>query len=236
MRYTLISHPLCPYVQRAAITLYEKGLPFERRDIDLANKPDWFLRLSPLGKTPVLVVHARGDEKAGVKAGDEALFESAILCDYLDEVHPPRLHPEDALTRARHRAWAEYASAVLGTIGSFYTAPDAQALGKREAELRAMFATLEQELARRAGPWFAGDKFCLVDAAFAPVFRYFDTFEQIRPIDFFRQVPRVNAWRMALAQRTSVRAAVAADYPERLRRFIAARGSELSRLLETAPA
>jgi len=236
MYYTLISHPLCPYVQRAAITLYEKGLPFERRDIDLANKPDWFLRLSPLGKTPALVVHAQGNEKADAKAGEEVLFESAILCDYLDEVHPPRLHPEDALARARHRAWVEYASAVLGTIWSFYTAPDAQSLGKREAELRAMFATLEQELAKRAGPWFAGEKFCLVDAAFAPVFRYFDTFEQIRPFDFFKQVSRVSAWRAALAQRASVRAAVAADYPERLCRFIAARGSELSRLLETAPA
>ena len=232
MRYTLISHPLCPYVQRAAITLYEKGLPFERHDIDLANKPDWFLRLSPLGKTPALVVHAQGDEKAD----EEVLFESAILCDYLDEVHPPRLHPEHALARARHRAWGEYASAMLGIVGSFYTAPDAQSLGKREAELRAMFATLEQELSKRAGPWFAGEKFCLVDAAFAPVFRYFDTFERIRPFDFFEQVARVRAWRAALAQRTSVRAAVAADYPERLRRFIAARGSELSRLLETAPA
>ncbi len=39
----LISHKLCPYVQRAVIALAEKGVPFERIDIDLANKPDWFL-------------------------------------------------------------------------------------------------------------------------------------------------------------------------------------------------
>ncbi len=50
----LISHKLCPYVQRAVIALTEKGVPFERIDIDLANKPDWFLKISPLGKTPVL--------------------------------------------------------------------------------------------------------------------------------------------------------------------------------------
>ena len=49
----LISHKLCPYVQRAVIALSEKGVPFERIDIDLANKPDWFLKVSPLGKTPV---------------------------------------------------------------------------------------------------------------------------------------------------------------------------------------
>src|SRR5689334_15487891 len=68
----LVSHPLCPYVQRAAIVLLEKGVPFERRDVDLARKPAWFLDISPLGKTPVLL------------AGGEAIFESAVICEYLD--------------------------------------------------------------------------------------------------------------------------------------------------------
>ena len=47
---TLVSHHLCPYVQRAVIALREKQVPFERIDIDLANKPEWFNALSPLGK------------------------------------------------------------------------------------------------------------------------------------------------------------------------------------------
>ena len=68
----LISHKLCPYVQRAVIALKEKGVPFERVDIDLANKPDWFLKVSPLGKTPVLLV------------GDHAIFESAVILEYLE--------------------------------------------------------------------------------------------------------------------------------------------------------
>ena len=55
----LISHKLCPYVQRAVIALTEKGVAFERIDIDLANKPDWFLKISPLGKVPVLVDRCR---------------------------------------------------------------------------------------------------------------------------------------------------------------------------------
>ncbi len=54
MKLHLISHGLCPYVQRAVISLSEKGVDFERSHIDLANKPDWFLAISPLGKTPVL--------------------------------------------------------------------------------------------------------------------------------------------------------------------------------------
>src|SRR5262249_292305 len=45
---TLISHDLCPYVQRAAIALAEKGVGFRRVDIDLSNKPEWFRAISPL--------------------------------------------------------------------------------------------------------------------------------------------------------------------------------------------
>src|SRR3982751_1822215 len=109
---TLISHKLCPYVQRAVIALTEKGVPFERIDIDLANKPDWFLKVSPLGKTPVLLV------------GDHAIFESAVILEYLEETQPKPLHPADALRRAEHRAYIEYGSAVLNDIAGLYSAPD----------------------------------------------------------------------------------------------------------------
>ena len=50
----LISHHLCPYVQRAVIVLDEKNIPHRRTYIDLADKPAWFAALSPLGRVPVL--------------------------------------------------------------------------------------------------------------------------------------------------------------------------------------
>ena len=103
----LISHKLCPYVQRAVIALTEKGVAFERIDIDLANKPGWFLKVSPLGKTPVLMV------------GDAAIFESAVILEYLEETEPKPLHPRDPLRRAEHRAWIEFGSTVLGDIAGF---------------------------------------------------------------------------------------------------------------------
>src|SRR2546429_5977183 len=84
-KLTLVSHKLCPYVQRAVIALTEKGAPFERIDIDLSDKPEWFRRVSPLGKTPVLLV------------GDSAIFESAVILEYLEDTRSPALHPADAL-------------------------------------------------------------------------------------------------------------------------------------------
>src|SRR3984893_3797568 len=124
----LISHKLCPYVQRAVIALTEKGTAFERVDIDLANKPDWFLALSPLGKTPVLQV------------GDVPIFESAVILEYLEETEPRPLHPADALTRAEHRGWIEFGSVVLSDIAGFYAAPDQATFKAKTAQFEQRFA------------------------------------------------------------------------------------------------
>ena len=52
--YRLVSFNLCPFVQRSVITLNEKNAKYEIEYIDRANKPDWFLKISPLGLVPVL--------------------------------------------------------------------------------------------------------------------------------------------------------------------------------------
>ena len=210
----LASHALCPYVQRAAIVLAEKGVPFERRDIDLANKPDWFLKVSPLGKTPVLLV------------GDESIFESAVICEYLEETALPRLHPANALHRAQHRSWMEFGSALLNLIGAFYNAADEPALVARAAEIRARLAQIEVALGK--GPYFAGESFSIVDAVFGPVFRYFDVFDAIDDFGFWDGLPNVQRWRRALATRPSVAGAVRTDYRDLLGGFLLARRSALS--------
>lgn len=217
-RLTLISHLLCPYVQRAVIVLEEKEIPYERIDIDLANKPDWFLKVSPLGKTPVLLVD------------DQPIFESAVICEYLDEITMHRIHPDTPLLRAQHRAWMEFASATLNAIGAMYGAPDECSLATKVDGLRQKFLQIEVELNSAAQhlPYFAGESFCMVDAAFAPVFRYFDVLDTIDDFGVFTHTPRVNAWRMALQQRDSVRKAVRTDYPELLSEFLIQRKSALS--------
>ena len=211
---TLISHQLCPYVQRAAIVMLEKQMPFERVDIDLANKPAWFLKQSPLGKTPVLLVQ------------EQAIFESAVICEYLDEVALPRLHPEDALLRAQHRAWMEFGSSVLNNIGTFYNAQDEAALQARAQDLHAKFQQIESCLG--VGPYFAGEEFCMVDAVFGPVFRYFDVLDTINDFGFVTDLSKVQAWRKHLAQRASVQQAAHPDYAALLLQFLKQRQSAIS--------
>lgn len=221
-RLTLISHRLCPYVQRAAIVLAEKEVAFERRDVDLTNKPAWFLECSPLGKTPVLLVNGA------------AVFESAVICEYLDEIYAPRLHPADALARARHRAWIEFGSSLLNAITAFYNAPDEATLGAQAGKLRMRFEQVEAVLDE--GPYFAGRHFSIVDAVFGPIFRYFDMFDTIGNFGFLSGLPKVTAWRVRLAARPSVHSAVSVQYAQWLKAFLITRGSALSRWIEKAPA
>jgi glutathione S-transferase len=217
----LISHVLCPYVQRAAIVLTEKGAPYERKDVDLANKPQWFLDHSPLGKTPVLLVD------------DEPIFESAVICEYLEDTLLPRLHPPAPLERARHRAWMAFGSSLLDTIGAFYNAKDPKKLATQAGQIRSRLEQLEAALGE--GPFFGGPAFGLVDASFGPVFRYFDVFDDMVDFRFFEDLPKVSAWRAALALRPSVRDAVHPRYPALLRDFLLARGSELARIAALLP-
>ncbi|HLP68314.1 MAG TPA: glutathione S-transferase family protein [Rhizobium sp.] len=214
---TLISHPLCPYVQRAVISLSEKAIPFKRIDIDLSQKPDWFKAISPLGKTPVL------------KVGDHSIFESAVILEYLEETRPHPLHPADPLARADHRAWMEFGSAVLNDIAGFYSAPDEAAFEAKVVALEAKFARIEQRLGD--GLFFDGDRFSLVDAVFGPAFRYFDVFDLVGDFGIMTDKPKTNGWRSALAARPSVASAVGADYNMRLEAFLRGRQSHLARLM-----
>ena len=214
---TLVSHHLCPYVQRIAIALAEKGVAFERVYVDLGNKPDWFKALSPLGKTPVL------------KVGETAIFESAVILEYLEDTQPDPLHPADALQRAEHRSLIEFGSAILNDIWGLYSAPDAAGFETKRAQLADRFAWLERRLV--AAPWFDGAQFSLVDAVFAPVFRYFDVFDRIGDFGVLAGLSRMATWRRALHDRPSVKAAVTDDYEPRLRAFLLARKSCLSRLM-----
>jgi glutathione S-transferase len=215
---TLVSFDLCPYVQRAAIALAEKGVPFERRDVDLANKPEWFEAISPLGKVPLLQVD------------DEVLFESAVIVEYLEETQAPRLHPAEPLVRARHRAWMEVGSSILADIWTLETTPDRAAFDAKALSLRDKFGRLEAVLDR--GPYFGGEHFSLVDAVFAPAFRYFDVFDRFVDLGTFTDLPKVQAWRRALAARRSVKSAVVVDYEVRLEAFLRRQDSWLAGLME----
>ncbi|NER61179.1 glutathione S-transferase family protein [Pseudomonas sp. MAFF212428] len=209
---TLISHPLCPFVQRAAIVLLEKHVPFERINIDLSAKPGWFLALSPSGKVPLLGVALADSTHA-------TLFESTAICEYLNETQGgASLYSDDALSRAQQRAWAEFGVAALSDAWQFLNAKDLEMADSKKTAFRDKLHQLESKLDQ--GPYFSGSSFSMVDAVFAPIFRYFDVLSPVVSQPIFNDLPRVSAWRSSLADRPSVMSAVGEDYANRLQQHL----------------
>jgi glutathione S-transferase len=215
MTLELISHKLCPYVHRAAILLAEKGVAFSRREIDLKNKPDWFLRVSPYGKVPVLLVDG------------QALFESAAICEFLDETHPPSSLPADPFARAHQRAWVEGASELSQAFWNLLIVPSAAEHERAAAAFAAIADRVEEAIA--AGV-VAPDRFERVHVYLAPSLLRFSIVEQglgVRVVDAARW-PRLDALARAIAVRPSVTRTVPDDYAATLCRRIVDRGSYLA--------
>ncbi len=208
MKPRLISFKLCPFVQRSVITLLEKGVEFEIDYIDIAHPPKWFTAISPLGKVPLLEV------------GETVLFESAVINEYLDETHPPSMHPADPLQRARNRAWIEFGAHLLMLGYQLSTAADEDAFDRHYEALRAGLRHLEGQLGA-ADPYFNGSAFSLVDAAYAPFFQRLDLLEQWYPLELIASLPRVAAWSEALLDRPTTTASVVSDFAPLYRAHLA---------------
>lgn len=198
MDFELISFKLCPFVQRAVITLLHKDIPHHTTFIDLQNRPDWFMEISPLGKVPVLRVDGT------------VLFESAVIAEYLDDVTPGRLLPEDPLERALSRAWIELGSAALGEFYGLYTASDEESFKQASANMVRYLGQLERILGH--GPYFRGSDFSLVDCAFAPFFMRLELLNRRHPLIPAGQFPKADAWSAALLALPSVQKSVVDNF------------------------
>ena len=209
MKPELISFKLCPFVQRSVIVLLEKGVDYDIQYIDLRNPPDWFKAISPLGKVPVL------------RVGNEVLFESAVIMEYLDEIHPPSLHPADPLRKAQNRAWIEFASGLFMAQFNMVMAKEKEACEQAEAELRTRLAQLEAQV---KGPYFNGEDFCLVDVAYAPLFMRLALLEEWDKPGLLENLPTLQGWARQLLARPAVKNSVVSDLPVLYRQHISASG------------
>ncbi len=201
-KYMLCSFKTCPWVQRAAIVLQAKKIAYDITYIDRNRRPDWFLAVSPHSKVPVLVID-----------GTEALFESNAIAEYLDETVPPRLHPEDALARARNRAWTDFVPTFASTISGAMYADSAEEFEAKSAKIAEPFGKLEDALGKRGndGPYFNGKALSLVDAAYAPFLQRYTFMDRVRPLGVIERFPRLCAWREALLAAPAVKASTVSN-------------------------
>ncbi|MEL0583285.1 MAG: glutathione S-transferase family protein [Candidatus Thiodiazotropha sp. (ex. Lucinoma kazani)] len=206
MNIKLVSFALCPFVQRSVILLKKKQIKYQLEYIDLEQPPEWFKRLSPMGKVPLMLVDG------------EVLFESSVILDFLDESHSPRFHPKDNLTRAQHKAWIEFGSSLLMVQHGMAMAADRKALAEKkqqlENDLQQLVLPLEQQL------FGDPDHFTLVDAAYAPLFMRLDLYAGFHQAAKVIYPKPIADWAERLISLPSVRESVVDDFSERLRQFL----------------
>lgn len=162
---TLFDVPISPYAQKVKLALLEKGLAFDTKYVELANPEAEFAAASPRLEVPVLF-----DD-------DVRLFDSSVILEYLEERYPsPPLLPSGAIERARVRMLQElcdtqYEAVVWGvaelTVFSRATGErKTQMLARAKAQIEALNARLEQELAQR--PFFNGEQLGFGDIVVYP--------------------------------------------------------------------
>lgn len=196
----LISFKLCPFVQRAVIALKSKNVDFDVTYIDLSNPPEWFKEISPLGQVPVL------------KVGDEVLFESSVIQEYVDEVTPPSLHPTDPLLKAKNRAWIAFGGELNMDIYKMVNA-------KAEEGFNEIVEGMCNKLTRLEGAhsgeaFFNGADFALIDAAFAPFFMRLELIIGASGMNFLADMPKMQKWSENLLAQECVKESVVPELPK----------------------
>lgn len=215
----LISFTICPYVQRAMIVLNEKNISFDIEYIDLSAPPPWFYDVSPLEKVPVLLVDGN------------PLFESMVICEYLDEITPGSLYPADAFEKAQNRSWIEFGNHILGSTFDFLRTDDSKKFNHLKSSLTDHFEVLEDEFSN--GDYFNGSDFSMVDAVYAPIFRYHKRITDYKDYGIFEDAPKVKAWGERLLERPSVIKSVSESYDESVTKFLKKQNSILGNAITT---
>ncbi len=203
----LISFDLCPYVERSRIVLAEKDIQYRQTFVELKNKPEWFLEISPRGKVPVLVVD------------DQPVFESNVINELIEELFPePRMLPEDPVERAQARAWIVFNNDVLmSAAATLWFNKNASDIAQAKDKLHDAFDRLERRLDEREhGPFFLGKDFSLVDAVYAPMFNRWEATEKMGFDDLLDDFPTVRSYRDALLAHPSVQQGRAEHLTEKM--------------------
>ncbi|KAG9439349.1 hypothetical protein H6P81_019514 [Aristolochia fimbriata] len=182
-----------PFGMRARIALAEKGVDYEYRDENLANKSSLLLRMNPVHKKIPVLVH-----------NGKPVCESLIIVQYIDETWSDKapLLPKDAYGRARARFWADFVDKKMFDSGSRVWKCKGEDQEAAKKELIDALKLLEAELGEK--PFFGGDTLGYVDVALVPFASWFYTYETDGKFSIEEHCPVLSAWVKRCMEKDSV--------------------------------
>jgi RNA polymerase-associated protein len=153
----LYSGTTCPFSQRCRLVLFEKGMDFEIKDVDLFKKPEDINVMNPYGQVPILVER------------DLTLYESNIINEYIDERFPhPQLMPADPVMRARARLFLfNFERELFVHVQTIENTANQKAIDKGKILIRDRLTQLAPILLK--SKYMLGDEFSMLDVAIAPL-------------------------------------------------------------------
>ncbi|XP_053291853.1 glutathione S-transferase omega-1 [Pleuronectes platessa] len=184
----------CPFAQRAKLVLNAKGIKHETININLKDKPEWFLEKNPLGLVPTL------ETPAG-----EVIYESPITCDYLDEVYPEKkLLPSSAFAKAQQKMMLEHFSKVIPFLRKIPAGRNnGEDVSGLEAELKEKFNQFNKDLVERKTKFFGGDTITMIDYMMWPFFERLEVFELQHCLG---DAPELKKWTECMSEDPAVKA------------------------------
>ncbi|CAD8109343.1 unnamed protein product [Paramecium sonneborni] len=180
-KHTLVAHKICPYSMKVLTVMRHKNVKFEIKFIEIHNKPEWFLRISPLGNVPILII---GEEVV--------LSESAAIMEYIDEITPPKLMPEDPLQKAIDRAKLEFSNEIIRNLYSFIFSTEQEKFVKQKEWLIKHFKWIEEWLKDKK--FINGNELSLVDLSFVPLFVALNMLKSTLPCDMIKDFKRLKVY------------------------------------------
>ena len=157
----LYSGTTCPYSHRSRFVLFEKGMDFEIRDVDLFSKPEEIMAMNPYGQVPILVER------------DLILYESNIINEYIDERFPhPQLMPGDPVDRARVRLFLlNFEKELFAHVNTLEQTTGKKGHDKEQEKARTHIRDRLTQLAPvfLKNKYMLGENFSMLDVAIAPL-------------------------------------------------------------------
>ena len=193
----LFSFEGCPYAQRSRMMLVEKNIDCKMVEIDLKNRPNWFSKLAPLGKVPLL------------RHNGHVIYESRIINEYLEEVFPlPKLLPNNNIKRAITRFWVEYCdSYFMPALRKLNVKNRNKDYVKNCVSLAKVFNFIEDEAFSKnsTGPFLMGASVTLADIQFMPFIERFSCYEELWGVKVPSNCDQFNNWVSVMKTRDSYR-------------------------------
>ncbi|WCP67031.1 glutathione S-transferase family protein [Vibrio tubiashii] len=203
----IVSFIICPFVQRVTAALEAKKIPYEIEYIDLKNKPQWFLDISPNGQVPILVTES-----------GTTLFESDAIIEYIEDEFGPLEQGVTNEQRALDRAWSYLGSknylAQCGTMSS----KDQETFKQRAEKLITAFKKVEKQLSGDT-QFFKSDNLSNVDMAWLPLLHRAALVKAHSGYDFFCGLPKMQAWQKNLLETGLAEKTVSEDFNEKFSNF-----------------